>query len=166
VHPCLFDRTVEIAEMNYTHLTQDERYQIYALKKAGHTQCEIAGVLERSASTINRELSRNSGQRGYCPKQAHYLSVERCAMNARQIDEATWQFAQEELLVEWSPEQISGYLRAAGQGSISPETDLSACLCRQANGWPAVGEATLPEEAQETLWHDQPAWNHSQPALH
>ncbi len=33
---------IEIAKMNYTHLTREERYQIYALKKAGHTQSEIA----------------------------------------------------------------------------------------------------------------------------
>ena len=45
--------------MNYTHLTREERYQIYALKKAGHTQSEIATVLERSPSTISRELARN-----------------------------------------------------------------------------------------------------------
>ncbi|TBR13397.1 helix-turn-helix domain-containing protein [Rugosibacter aromaticivorans] len=38
--------------MNYTHITQEERYQIYALKKAGHTQSEIASVLERK-STIS-----------------------------------------------------------------------------------------------------------------
>lgn len=102
--------------MNYTHLTREERYQIYALKKAGHTQSEIATVLERSASTISRELTRNCGRRGYRPKQAHRKSVERRAINARQIDEATWQFAQEMLAQEWSPEQISGH------AAISPET--------------------------------------------
>jgi hypothetical protein len=44
-----FDQPVEIAEMNYTHLTREERYQIYALKKAGHTQVEIAQVLVSSS---------------------------------------------------------------------------------------------------------------------
>jgi len=102
--------------MNYTHLTQEERYQIYALKKAGHKQSEIANVLERSESTISRELARNCGQRGYRPKQAHCMSVERHAINARTIDDATWQFAQERLLEQWSPEQISGH------AAISPET--------------------------------------------
>ncbi|MGC2457819.1 MAG: helix-turn-helix domain-containing protein, partial [Gallionellaceae bacterium] len=77
--------------MNYTHLTREERYQIYALKKGGHKQSEIANVLERSASTISRELARNCGRRGYRPKQAHCKSVERRAVNARRIDEATWQ---------------------------------------------------------------------------
>jgi len=93
--------------MNYTHLTREERYQIYALKTAGHTQSEIAAVLERSPSTISRELARNHGGRGYRPKQAHGKSVERRAMNARTIDDATWQFARERLQEQWSPDQIS-----------------------------------------------------------
>jgi IS30 family transposase len=95
--------------MNYTHLTREERYQIYALTKAGHTQIEIAKVLERSASTISRELTRNCGGRGYRPKQAHSMAIERQAMSARTIDDATWQFAQEKLRLQWSPEQISGH---------------------------------------------------------
>ncbi len=102
--------------MNYTHLTREERYQIYALKKAGHKQNEIAKVLKRSESTISRELTRNCGRRGYRPKQAHSKSVERQAINARTIDDATWQFAQDRLMEQWSPEQISGH------AAISPET--------------------------------------------
>lgn len=102
--------------MNYTHLTREERYQIYALKKAGHKQCEIAHVLKRSKSTISRELGRNCGRRSYRPKQAHNMAVERRAMNARMIDDVTWRFAQERLLEQWSPAQISGH------ADISPET--------------------------------------------
>jgi transposase, IS30 family len=52
----------------YTQLTQEERYQIHALMKAGHSQTEIASVLGRDKSTISRELKRNQGQRGYRPK--------------------------------------------------------------------------------------------------
>jgi IS30 family transposase len=102
--------------MNYTHLTREERYQIYALKKAGHKQIEIAELLERSESTISRELARNCGGRGYRPKQAHCMAEERRAMNARTIDEVTWQFACARLLEEWSPDQISKY------AEISTET--------------------------------------------
>ncbi|MFO7542777.1 MAG: helix-turn-helix domain-containing protein [Thiobacillus sp.] len=43
--------------MSYTHLTREERYQIYALKHAGQKQREIAHVLERSALTISREMA-------------------------------------------------------------------------------------------------------------
>jgi IS30 family transposase len=102
--------------MNYTHLTREERYQIYALKKAGHKQSEIANVLGRSEATISRELTRNRGQRGYRPKQAHHMATERRAVNARTIDEATWQFAREKIEQQWSPEQISGH------AAISHET--------------------------------------------
>lgn len=102
--------------MNYTHLTREERYQIYALKKAGHKPSEIADVLERSRSTISRELARNRGKRGYRPKQAQRLAEERRAMNARTIDAATWQFVQDKLMQKWSPEQISDFV------PISPET--------------------------------------------
>ncbi|WP_295629226.1 helix-turn-helix domain-containing protein [uncultured Nitrosomonas sp.] len=90
--------------MNYTHLTREERYQIYALKKAGHSQSEIATVIDRSVSTISRELARNCGARGYRPKQAHNKAVERKAINARAIDDATWQFAQEKLMLQWGPD--------------------------------------------------------------
>ena len=102
--------------MTYTHLTREERYQIYALKKAGHKQSEIAKVMERSESTISRELHRNGGRRGYRPKQAQIKAVNRRAINARRIDDDTWQFVQARLLEQWSPEQISGHV------AISPET--------------------------------------------
>ena len=55
----------------YTQLTRDERYQIYALRKAGHSQKEIAEVLRRNPLTISRELGRNKGLKGYRPEQAH-----------------------------------------------------------------------------------------------
>ena len=61
----------------YTQLTRDERYQIYALRKAGHSQKEIAEVLGRSPSTISRELRRNKGLKGYRPEQSHRLAQNR-----------------------------------------------------------------------------------------
>ena len=61
----------------YTQLTREERYQIYALKQAGHNQTEIAVILGRHKSTISRELSRNQGMKGYRPRQAHRLALER-----------------------------------------------------------------------------------------
>jgi IS30 family transposase len=60
--------------MTYTHLTQDERYQIAILAKAGHDQSEIARLMSRHKTTISRELRRNRGLRGYRPKQAHECS--------------------------------------------------------------------------------------------
>ncbi|MEW8072929.1 MAG: helix-turn-helix domain-containing protein [Candidatus Thiodiazotropha endolucinida] len=63
--------------MSYNQLTENERYQIFMLKKAGHSQKEIAGLVGRSPSTLSRELRRNQGLRGYRPKQAQRLSDAR-----------------------------------------------------------------------------------------
>ena len=62
---------------HYTHLTQEERYQIYAYKKAGFSNALIAQELAHHESTIKRGLSRNKGLRGYRPQQAHCLAQNR-----------------------------------------------------------------------------------------
>ena len=61
----------------YHQLTEHQRYQIYALKKAGHDQQSIAATVSVSPSTICRELRRNQGQRGYRPGQAHHKALAR-----------------------------------------------------------------------------------------
>ena len=98
--------------MNYTHLTQNERYQIYVLRKAGHPQREIARLLNRHPSTISRELARNSGQRGYRPRQAQHLADARAAnsRNAPRIAPAVWLEAKARLALQHSPEQIAAHL--------------------------------------------------------
>ena len=114
----------KLPEMNYTHLTQDERYQISVLHKAGHKQNVIASLMGRSASSISREMRRNCGQRGYRPKQAQALCKARkvaCENGPRMADE-TWAFAQAKLADYWSPEQISGHLKANNLPSVSHET--------------------------------------------
>jgi hypothetical protein len=58
-------------------LSQAERYQFHALMKAGHDQSQISNLLHRHKSTISRELSRNTGSRGYRPKQACEISADR-----------------------------------------------------------------------------------------
>ena len=42
--------------MNYKHLSQIERYQIYSLMKANQSITQIAEQLGRHKSTISREL--------------------------------------------------------------------------------------------------------------
>nr|WP_194727321.1 helix-turn-helix domain-containing protein [Noviherbaspirillum malthae] len=67
--------------MRDTHLSQDERYQIYILQKAGHDCSSIAMLMKRHKSTISRELQRNRGERGYRPAQAHQQTVVRRRTN-------------------------------------------------------------------------------------
>ena len=108
--------------MNYKQLAREQRYQIYALKKAGQNQTQIALILGCHKSTISRELRRNCGQRGYYPLLADKVARKRHreAYYPR-IAAETWQ--QVELLLgqQWSPEQISGRLKLERQPSVSHE---------------------------------------------
>ncbi len=106
----------------YTQLTQEERYQIYILKKANHSRMQIAQMLERDKSTICRELRRNRGLKGYRPKQAHHLAVaRRHAKAAPRIDDPTWEQVETLIRQEWSPEQITGRLKREQGVAISHE---------------------------------------------
>lgn len=108
--------------MKYKQLTQEERYQISALLKAGHDQSEIAMILNRHKSTISRELERNSGLRGYRPIQAQRLADERRQSKAKtRITDTVWTNVERLLRQDWSPEQISLWLKAEKQMSISHE---------------------------------------------
>jgi IS30 family transposase len=104
--------------MTYQHLSQDERYQIYALLKAGLAVSRIAQILGRHKSTISRELGRNVGLRGYRPQQAQRFAELRGgnSRNARRVDACEWSLAKKLLSDKWSPEQI------ASQACISHET--------------------------------------------
>jgi len=104
--------------MTYEHLSQDERYQISALLKAGLAISHIAQILGRHRSTIGREVRRNAGLRGYRPQQAQRFAElrGRNSRNARRIDTCQWLQAKKLIRNKWSPEQI------ASQGCMSHET--------------------------------------------
>ena len=106
----------------YKQLTLAERYQIYALKKAGHQQSEIAKQLGRDPGTISRELRRNRGQRGYRPQQAQATAdARKRARVRRRIQPQTRAQVVAQLLKDWSPEQISGWLKTRHQLRVSHE---------------------------------------------
>jgi transposase, IS30 family len=109
---------------HYKQLTEEERYQIKVLLEMGYQQKDIAQYLNRDPSTISRELRRNSGLRGYRPKQAHQFATERrtqaakhCKLTTQVVD-----WIQSLLKLDLSPEQISGYLKSTQGVSVSHET--------------------------------------------
>ena len=116
--------------MTYKHLSQAERYQIHALMKAGHDQSQIAKLLDRHKSTISRELSRNTGSRGYRPKQACEMSADRAqhSRNAPTVEPWVREAACALLCIQWSPEQI------ASQLPISHETVYQYVYADKAQG--------------------------------
>jgi IS30 family transposase len=107
----------------YSQLTEAQRYQIEALKKAEKDQKAIATIIGVSASTISRELKRNSGQRGYRPKQAHSkaLSRRREAGKALKMTVHTVALIEANIRLAWSPEQVSGWLKDNQGMAISHE---------------------------------------------
>jgi len=91
----------------YTQLTQDQRYQIYAMNKVGMTQKETAVEVGVHRSTISRELRRNTGLRGYRPQQAHIRALSRRDKAVPRIVSSHWQEIERLLRDYWSPEQIA-----------------------------------------------------------
>ena len=97
-------------------LTLAEREEISRGLSAGHSLRQIAKALQRAPSTISREVARNGGRRRY---------------RATEADKATWERSRrpkvcrlaqhgklrrtvaKKLTLEWSPEQISGWLKCA-----------------------------------------------------
>ena len=108
--------------MSYKHLTREQRSQIQALKSLKHSQSDIAKAVGVDASTICRELQRNTGLRGYHYQQAHRQAISRrlAASSApKKMTKEVISFIEEKISQEqWSPEQISGVL-AANDNEIS-----------------------------------------------
>ncbi len=108
--------------MTYQQLTQEQRYQIYALQKAHFNQTEIAAELGVHKATVSRELRRGRGGRGYRPKQAQELATARLRQRVKpRIEPQTWQLVEDLLGQQWSPTQISGRLQLEQQPTVSHE---------------------------------------------
>ena len=93
----------------YRQLTDEDRIEIYAMKQAGKKQNIIAAELGVHPSTISRELSRNTGLRGYRPKQAQQNTLHRrfTARKAVKMTPETIDYIVSKLREQHSPEQIA-----------------------------------------------------------
>jgi IS30 family transposase len=113
--------------MTYKHLSREERYSISILRRKGESCASIASTLDRSVSTIRRELKRNSTDAGgYGYEHAHRQAASRsvkATCRSSTICERSWNFAKNQLINEqWSPEQIAGELIELEMKPISHET--------------------------------------------
>jgi transposase, IS30 family len=108
---------------DYNQLTQGLRYQIGILKKAGKSQKDIADLVKVSPSTICRELQRNTGKRGYRPKQAQLKAESRRKLTAKplKMTAVAIDLIAAKTVINWSPEQISGWLKEEEGICISHE---------------------------------------------
>ena len=102
---------------SYRHLSEDERDQIGIWRAAGRSVGAIARALGRAKATISRELQRNAlPSGGYSPLHAagaYQLRRRREAILEREA--VLRAFVRDRLAEGWTPEQISGWLKAGNE---------------------------------------------------
>lgn len=120
----------------YSQLTQEQRYHISGLIKAKNTQTRIADEVGVHKSTISREIRRNSGGKGYQPKQAFQFALDKRQQAKKHIKFTTEIKAvvTEKIRLDWSPDQISGYLKANHIADMSHERIYQFLLADKKSG--------------------------------
>lgn len=92
----------------YRHLTKDDRIVIRTLLQEKRSRQYIADRLGRDLSTVQREIRRNSGRRGYRPKQAQEKAEARTrAPRTTKMTPEVVAHIEGKIREEHSPEQIS-----------------------------------------------------------
>lgn len=109
----------------YTHITIEERCEIARLQSEGTSIRKIAAALDRSPSSISREIKRNSNTKGqFQPSYADQRSLARRWTGSKLERNSDLREAVLDRLTKgWSPEEIAGrFTKDAGQCVISHET--------------------------------------------
>ena len=109
----------------YEQLSLEDRCTIARLQAEGRSIRQMAAALDRTPSTISRELRRNRGKSaGYKPGYAQEQAKARRWVGSRLERDHTLRRAVCERLEQgWSPEQVAGRLgREAGRRVISHES--------------------------------------------
>ena len=94
----------------YRHFTLEDRCTIARLREVGQTIRQIATTMDRAASSIAREIKRNTGTKtGYRPVYADNLAWSRRWQGSRMDrDPELRKLVLNQLKMGWSPEQIAG----------------------------------------------------------
>lgn len=103
---------------HYTHLTTEERELIFLYLYIGYAIRKMALLLNRSPSTISREIKRNTAIRKYRPSRAqerYRKARQRCGRRTILKDELACVTVRRLIMEKrWSPEQISKRLKKEG----------------------------------------------------
>lgn len=112
---------MEVCILSYTHFTLDERKCLQKLLSEGLSMRKIAAILERSPSSVSREINRNKAK--YKPHRkpdnpywynfwrAQNLYIRRRREQERRVlkpNTAEWNYIIDKLNLFWSPEAICG----------------------------------------------------------
>jgi IS30 family transposase len=122
---------------DYRHFSLEERCEIARLQAEGRSIRQIAAALDRSPSSIARELKRNtvSGKNGYKPAQASDQARARRWKGSRLERQANLQQAVLKALGQGlSPEQVSGHAPMPLHIRNSTVRWRSLGVCRNCDG--------------------------------
>ena len=110
----------------YKQLTSGQRYTIFALLQKGFSKKEIASTIGVHFSTVYREVDRNrspyTGE--YRPYRAQRMAERRKRrfQKPRKLTPEVRATVIRYLKKDWSPQQITGRLRALGKADVCHET--------------------------------------------
>src|SRR2546423_5045735 len=107
-------------DRGYQQLSLEERCTIARLQADGRSVRQIAAALDRTPSTISREVKRNSGREiGYKPGYADAQAKARRWVGSRLEREPKLRRAVLERLAHaWSPEQVAGRLAPENEDRV------------------------------------------------
>lgn len=100
--------------MSYRRMTLTERMEIFKMYHIESLKIiEIALKLNRSTSTISREINRGMDDGSYNPFLAEYdhLKQRRHQCPKLKINSNVWKLIKPKLELRWSPEQIANWLK-------------------------------------------------------
>ena len=122
--------------MAQPQLTLAQRYKLSAYLQAGIPKSKMAEWLGTHRSTIYREILRNSLDGKYHPETAEKLIKERraSALKHQRISDPTWKLITKLIKLDFSPEQIAGFLARSGTRQISTEWIYQYILQDQRTG--------------------------------
>lgn len=107
--------------MRYSHFNKNERNELSVLLKKGYSLKSIASVLEKSPSSVSRELKKNNVNRIYDPKKAqHKACIKRKyskyqSMKIRSNPKLEG-YIKEKMVKGWTPEEITERLKTENKG--------------------------------------------------
>jgi IS30 family transposase len=117
-------------DMTYKRMTEADRRHIHRWRQEGDGLRELARRLGRAASSISRELSRNTGGRGYRPKQAHEQAQKRALRpGPRRFTDEIRAEVESRLKQGLTPEIISERARLEGRPTVCKESIYQQIYC-------------------------------------
>jgi len=99
----------------YKQITLSDRYIIYHERKQGKSCVEIADIIGKHRSTVDRELKRNK-----CPSHGYYFidKADAYARTRRSRSRKNLHYCDADFLLvrkllrkDWSPEQVVDHIR-------------------------------------------------------